>query len=182
MTRDKIKIVVFGARHTGQGPLGRAWGKTDADLPDLQPVVIYEREVEVDGKKRIVAAWILSLDPQFEYMRKSMFMEADAFIYTFDIMDITGKSLAYLEPHVGEVRAMYPHGIPEILVGAHPDPTITAKPDKTNALVRAWLAGHGNIPLFELDMTNKKKFFEDAEAIFARVLELLPSKKTERKP
>ncbi len=116
---DKIKIVVFGSRHTGQGPLGRAWGKTDADLPDLQPVVIYEREIEHDGKKRTVAAWILSVDPQFGYMRKPMYLKADGFIYTFDLTDITGKSLLFLDPFVEEVREMYRPKPPEILVGSN---------------------------------------------------------------
>jgi hypothetical protein len=170
MPGEKIKIVVFGARHTGQGPLGRAWGKTDADLPDLQPVVIYEREIEQDGTKRIVAAWILSLDPQFDYMRKPMCMKADGFIYTFDITDITGKSLRSLDPFVGEIRGMYRPKPPEILVGSHPDPTIAAKPEKTRSLVNGWLSAHGNIPFLELDLTDKKRFFDGAEAIFARAM------------
>lgn len=142
----------------------------------MQPVVIYEREVEARGKTRTIAAWILSLDPQFDYLRKPMCMKADGFIYTFDITDITGKSLAYLDPYVAEVREMNRHGSPEILVGSHPDPTITAKPEKTNVLVNAWLAARGNIPFLELDMTDKRRFFDGAEAIFARMLDLVLSK------
>jgi hypothetical protein len=172
---EKTKIVVFGSRHTGQGPLGRAWGKTDADLPDLQPVVVYEREIEHNGKMRTVAAWILSLDPQFDYLRKPMCMKADGFIYTFDLTDITGKSLLYLDPFVAEIREMSRKKPPEILVGSHPDPTITSKPEKTNTFVRAWLAAHGNIPFLELDLTDKKRFFDGAEAIFARALSVILS-------
>lgn len=173
MPDEKIKIVVFGSRHTGQGPLGRAWGKTDADLPDLQPVVIYERGIEHDGKKRIVAAWILSVDPQFDYMRKPMYMRADAFIYTFDLTDITGRSLLYLDQFVDEIRGMYHPKSPEILVGSHPDPTITAKPEKTSALVNAWLSAHDNIPFFELDLTDKRRFFDGAETIFTKALSMI---------
>jgi hypothetical protein len=182
MPDEKIKIVVFGARHTGQGPLGRAWGKTEADLPDLQPVVIYERGVELGGKKRVVAAWILSLDPQFDYLRKPMCMKADAFIYTFDLTDITGKSLSYIDPFVKEVREMYRTRPPALLVGSHPDPTITAKPDKTNAFVSAWLAAHDNIPFLELDLTDKKRFFDGAEAIYARALSMIHPKQGRSDP
>ncbi|MEX2684840.1 MAG: hypothetical protein Q6373_024920 [Candidatus Sigynarchaeota archaeon] len=174
--KDKIKIIVFGARHTGQGPLGRAWGKTDADLPDLQPVVIYEREIDHERGKKTVAAWILSVDPQFDYMRRSMYEKADGFIYTFDVTDITGKSLHYLDPFVDEVRAMYHPAPPEVLVGSHPDPTITTKPEKTRAFVNSWLAAHGNIPFLELDLTDKKKFFDGAEAVFSTLLGIILGK------
>ncbi len=176
MSVVKIKIVVFGARHTGQGPLGRAWGKTDADLPDLQPVVIYEREIDHKGVKKVVAAWILSVDPQFDYMRKPMYERADGFVYTFDITDITGKSLQYLDPFIEEVRSMYRPVPPEVLVGSHPDPTITGKPEKTRAFVKSWLASHGNIPFLELDLTDKKKFFEGAETIFNTLLKIVLGK------
>ncbi|MBN2151603.1 MAG: hypothetical protein JW839_09165 [Candidatus Lokiarchaeota archaeon] len=173
MPADKVKIVVFGARHTGQGPLGRAWGKTEADLPDLQPVVIYERDVDHGGTKRSVAAWILSVDPQFDYMRKPMYERADGFVYTFDATDITGRSLQFLDPFVEEVRSLYPPAPPEVLVGSHPDPTITAKPEKTRALVKSWLASHGDIPFLELDLTDKKLFFDGAEAIFKALLGII---------
>jgi hypothetical protein len=138
--------------------------------------VIYERVVELDGTKHVVAAWILSLDPQFDYMRKPMCMKANGFIYTFDITDITGKTLSYLDPFVKEVRDMYRVKPPEILVGSHPDPTISAKPEKTNSFVRAWLAAHDNIPFLDLDLTDKKKFFDDVEAIFARALSMIHPK------
>ena len=71
---------------------------------------------------------------------------------------------------------MYHPAPPEILVGSHPDPTITAKPEKTRALVKSWLASHGDIPFLELDLTDKKMFFEGAEAIFNKLLSLIQDK------
>nr|MDO8114604.1 hypothetical protein [Candidatus Sigynarchaeota archaeon] len=170
--RRKIKVVVFGSRHTGQGPLGRAWGRTDADLPDLQPVVIYEREISHAGITVIVAAWILSLDPQFEYMRKAMFMHADAFIYTFDVSDITGKTLQYLDPFIDEVHGMYEKMPPELLIGSVYDPTLSTKPAKTTKLVEAWREQHNNPPYFEIDLTNKAQFFDTAEKVFQKAVYL----------
>jgi hypothetical protein len=173
MHGEKIKIVVFGARHTGQGPLGRAWGKTNADLPDLQPVVIYEREIEHDGRITNVAAWILSLDPQFDYMRKVMYTNADAFIYTFDSTDITGKSMQYLDQYIEEARATCKPFPPEIVVASNPDPTITAKPEKSTTIIKSWLKKYGNPPLFDLDMTDKRSFFSTAEAIFGKAISMI---------
>lgn len=175
--KNKLKIVVFGARHTGQGPLGRAWGRTDADLPDLQPVVIYERDVEKDGETATVAAWILSLDPQFDYMQEAMLMQANGFIYTFDVSDITGKSLQYLDPFVDEARSMYDPMKPEILVGSVYDPTWSRKPAKIDQLVNEWLSRRGaSMPFFELDLTNKDSFFEAVEQVFDKMIGMLTEK------
>jgi hypothetical protein len=71
---------------------------------------------------------------------------------------------------------MYKTVPPEILVGSHPDPTITAKPEKTSALVNAWLSAHGNIPFLELDLTDKKKFFGGAETIIVKALSMILAK------
>ena len=173
-SRNKLKIVVFGSRHTGQGPLGRAWGKTDADLPDLQPVVIYERKIENTDMSVTVAAWILSLDPEFEYMRQAMCMNADGFIYTFDVSDITGKSLHYLDPFVDEVRAMYDPMLPEILVGSVYDPTWTRKPAKIEELVNEWLEQRGTtMPFYELDLTDKENFFTAVEQVFEKMIGMI---------
>jgi hypothetical protein len=171
---NKLKIVVFGSRHTGQGPLGRAWGRTNADLPDLQPVVIYERKVENEAEIITVAAWILSLDPEFEYMRQAMCMNADGFIYTFDVSDITGKSLHYLDPFVDEVRAMYNPMPPEILVGSVYDPTWSRKPAKIEQLVNEWLEQRGTtMPFHELDLTDKENFFGAVEEVFEKLLGII---------
>ncbi|HME56171.1 MAG TPA: hypothetical protein VKM55_28470 [Candidatus Lokiarchaeia archaeon] len=173
-SRKKLKIVVFGSRHTGQGPLGRAWGRTDADLPDLQPVVIYERDVETNGQSVTVTAWILSLDPQFEYMRQAMCMKADGFIYTFDVSDITGKSLQYIDPFVDEARTLYDPMPPEILVGSVYDPTWLKKPAKIDQLVNEWLERHGaSMPFFELDLTNKDNFFAAVEQVFEKMIGMI---------
>nr|MDO8086146.1 hypothetical protein [Candidatus Sigynarchaeum springense] len=139
-------------------------------------MVIYEREIEWKAQKHVVAAWVLSVDPQFDYLRKPMYARADGFIYTFDLTDITGRSLLFLDPFIDEVRSMYHPAPPEILVGSHPDPTIMAKPEKTRALVKSWLASHGNIPFHELDLTDKKNFFEGAEAIFNTLLDAILGK------
>jgi hypothetical protein len=171
----QIKITLFGSRHTGQGPIGRAWGKTIADLPALQPVCIYERVVQFKGKKTIVAAWILSLDPQFEYMRKAMYLESDAFIYTFDLLSQPERSLEYLGPFIGEVQKTLQIMPPQVLVGTKLDPTL-AKPDNIDEILKTWMQKHGAMPFFELDALSRGTFLETVEQIFNSALDLIEKK------
>jgi hypothetical protein len=164
----KLKIVLFGGRHTGQGPLARAWGKTTADLPALQPVCIYEREV----KKTIVAAWVLSLDPQFDYMRKAMYLESDAFIYTFDLVSQPERSLEYLDPYLEEVQQTLGTMPPQVLVGTLLDPTLE-QPEYVESTLREWMQKHTEMPYFEFDLTNKTEILRTVDKIFTKVLSLI---------
>ncbi len=164
----RIKIVLFGGRHTGQGPLARAWGRTTADLPALQPVCIYEREI----KNTIVTAWVLSLDPQFDYMRKAMYLEADAFIYTFDLVSQPERSLEYLEPYLLEVQQTLGTLPPQVLVGTRTDPTLEIPEYFTNTL-QEWMQKHGEMPYFEFDLTNKVEIPKIVDKIFNKALSLI---------
>ena len=168
----KIKVTIFGTRHTGQGPISRSWGKTEADLPSLQPVCIYEREVELHGQLTIVAAWVLSLDPEFDYMRASMYLKSDAFIYTFDLQSQPEKSLKYLNSFIEEVRETLGDMPPQVLVGTKLDPTL-GRPDYVDRAVAEWMADQGEMPYFEIDLTKPDEFAETVEKIFATLLALL---------
>ncbi|MFX0101389.1 MAG: hypothetical protein ACFFCS_17575 [Candidatus Hodarchaeota archaeon] len=172
MEPKKIKIILFGGRHTGQGPISRAWGKTDADLPALQPVCIYERETDMKGEKVVVAAWVLSLDPEFDYMRKSMYLNSDAFIYTFDTQSQPEKSLKYIESFIDEVRDTLDPMPLQVLVGSKLDPTLS-RPDYLDALVEGWMEKFGRMPYFEIDLTDSRSFFRKVDDIFAKVLSMI---------
>ncbi|HMF31621.1 MAG TPA: hypothetical protein VKK79_09415 [Candidatus Lokiarchaeia archaeon] len=171
-TPRKLKVTIFGGRHTGQGPISRIWGRTDADVPSLQPVVIYERETEVNGQNAIVAAWVLSLDPEFDYMRPAMYLKSDAFIYTFDLQSQPEKSLKYLNPFIEEVKETIGELPPQCLVGTKLDPTLS-RPEYVDQAVSDWMVEHGNMPYFEVDLTNPTEFTDLVEKIFERLLLML---------
>lgn len=158
----RIKLVVFGQRHTGQGPLGRAWGHTGADLPDLQPVVIYEREAELDGSPVIVEAWILSLDHRFAYMRQAMYRHAGAFLCTFEATELRAKALdqlACLDPFLQEIDAMTPErDAPRLLVATWMDPTLPRVPVSGVDHVRAWMERNRVGTCVEVDMNGTDVF------------------------
>lgn len=165
----KIKVTLFGGRHTGQGPISRAWGQTDADVPALQPVVIYDREITLNHEPVIVAAWVLSLDPEFDYMRRAMYERSDAFIYTFDILSQPEKSLKYLSPFVAEARETLGRVPPEALVGTMLDPTL-ARPTYVDTVVELWIAEHGEMPYFEVNITDSTTFPGKVEEIFEKIV------------
>ncbi len=171
----RIKIVLFGGRHTGQGPLARAWGKTTADLPALQPVCIYEREVPFKGKQAIGAAWVLSLDPQFDYMRKAMYLQTDGFIYTFDLLSQPERSLEFLDPYISEVQQTLGTMPPQVLVGTKLDPTLE-QPDYVDEILKSWMQKHGDMPYFELDVVDRGAFPSMVEQIFSKTLILIGEK------
>lgn len=173
--QKKIKITIFGPRHTGQGPIGRAWGKSIADLPALQPVCIYEREVQFKGMKTPVAAWVLSLDPQFDYMRKAMYLASDAFIYTFDLLSQPERSLEYLDLFINEVHQTLGTMPPQILIGTKLDPTLE-RPEYVDEVLKAWMQKHGDMLYFELDALDRGAFLQAVEQIFDKVLGLLGKK------
>lgn len=168
----KIKVTLFGGRHTGQGPISRAWGQTDADLPALQPVCIYERETELKGDRAIVAAWVLSLNPEFDYMRKAMYLKSDALIYTFDMQSQPEKSLKFLEPYIKEARGVLDPMPPQALVGSKLDPTLP-RPDYLDELVEGWQENMGKMQCFEIDLTDARTFFGKVDQIFGKVLSML---------
>jgi hypothetical protein len=175
MDGDPIKITLFGPRHTGQGPLARAWGRTDADLPDLQPVMIYERDVELEGTTRTVAAWVLSLDPRFDYMRTAMYLKTDAFIYTLELTEQSWRQLDYLDTFIDEASAALGGTTqPQVLIGSHIDPTLKYTP-KVRATIDAWREKHGGLPFYKIDLNQADTFFQQAEAIFADVLAMILS-------
>ncbi len=152
--------------------MARAWGKTTADLPALQPVCIYEREVSFKGKKTIVTAWVLSLDPQFDYMRKAMYLESDAFIYTFDLVSQPERSLEYLDPFLEEAKQTLCTMPPQVLVGTRNDPTLEI-PEYFTGTLREWMQKHGEMPYFEFDLTNKAEILKTVEKIFKHILSMV---------
>ena len=175
MVTQRIKIVVFGKRHTGQGPLGRAWGRTQADLPALQPVVIYERDVVEHNL--IVEAWVLSLDEKFDYMRPSMYTKADGFVYTYEATELPANisvALEYIDPYIREIReSLGKNSIPpQILVGTVIDPTLSLE-NRDETFIEEWIVKWNINCKLEMNMTDKKQFHENVENIFKVMLELI---------
>ncbi len=156
--------------------MGRAWGRTSADLPDLQPVVIYEREVP--SIKATVEAWILSLNPKFEYMRPSMYMHADAFIYTYEATELAANAknmLEYLDPFIKEAHQACERVPPQALVGTWIDPTLQRAAGKPR-VAGDWMQKHGIDVYFDLDMADKQNFSQSVEKIFNDILNRIETK------
>ena len=82
MKGHALKILLVGSRYTGKGQIGRAWARTAADLPTLQPVILYERMVDIKGNAHLIVAWVLSFDSEFKDLRRSFYSKADGIILT----------------------------------------------------------------------------------------------------
>ncbi len=119
-----------------------------------------------------MAAWVLSLDPQFDYMRKAMYLESDAFIYTFDLVSQPERSLEYLDPYLEEVKQTLGTMPPQVLVGTRNDPTLEI-PEYFTGTLREWMQKHGEMPYFEFDLTTKAGIPRTVDEIFNKVLLLI---------
>ncbi len=119
-----------------------------------------------------MAAWVLSLDPLFDYMRKAMFLQSDAFIYTFDLVSQPERSLKYLDSYLEEVQQTLGTMPPQVLVGTRNDPTLEI-PDYFASTLREWMQQHGEMPYFEFDLSNKAEIPWTVEKIFNKVLSLI---------
>lgn len=170
-----MKILLVGPRYTGKGQIGRAWGNTDADLPTLQPVILYDRMVKFDDREARVVAWVLSFDPEFEDLRHCFYEAPDGVIFTFDITDDTGDSLKYMNRFKGELGTLEcPQALAGVQIAESRDqaPGLEEEVDKQLAKLRE---GHSDgemvVGYFTLYYPDKAGFQHDVDAMFSALLE-----------
>jgi hypothetical protein len=164
-----IKVLIVGARYTGKGQIGRAWGQTDADLPALQPVILYDRYVDKNGTQLRVVAWVLSYDPEFEGIRTGLFAGADAVVYTASLVEEHVGSIDRLDDYEAELGHVLGWSPPAVVAGTV---LSTEKPcdESIEERVIAWAGEHGDLPYFHLDYTDRQQFSTDVRAMFMNLL------------
>ena len=140
-----VNILLVGSRYTGKGQIGRFWGRTPADLPTLQPVILYDRTIEWEGTPVRVIAWVLSFDPEFEDIRGAFYKKGDGLILTFDLCNENSPSLNKLDQFLAEIKAQtgrVPHCI---LVGTKLSEHGKISQEWANK-IREWIAAHETCP------------------------------------
>jgi hypothetical protein len=153
---NTIKILLAGARYTGKGQIGRAWGQTDADLPTLQPVILYDRKVNRDGVEYRVVAWVLSYDPEFEKLRRYFFPDADGVIFTCNLAHDARETLKALDFFSAELKAVIGYLPPVVVMGIQLDKDHLLNLATVDA-VTSWAAEKG-WPVFQADFTATQEF------------------------
>ncbi len=172
MPEPSVKILLVGARYTGKGQIGRAWGRTDADLPTLQPVILYERKLDFKGTPTRIISWVLSYDPEFETLRRHFYYAAQGIILTFSMSPSHQESLDRLDEYMKEIEEEIGHLPPRVLIGV----ALKAGevPSKTyRDQIRRWIASHGSLPNFEGDFTKPTEFAQTVEHAFETLLSQL---------
>lgn len=171
MKGNTIKVLIAGSRYTGKGQIGRAWGRTDADLPALQPVILYDRDVEIEGARRRVVAWVLSYDPEFEDLRVSFFKGADGVVFTFNAVEDPPISLEHLDAYVAELERVLHRSLPAVLVAVRLDPGEAPSP-VARERGAAWAADR-RMPMFEADFPDKEQFARVVDRAFATLVDAI---------
>ena len=177
MKGTTIKILIAGARYTGKGQVGRAWGKTDADVPTLQPVLLYDRHVACSGVDYRVVAWVLSFDPEFEDLRSCFYKDADGLIYTHSIATKYADSIDKLDGYAKELKQVLIKMPPAVLLGFILDdskPASQAVRDKA----RKWAQAR-KLKVFEAHFMDKAQFSATVDQAFDLLLDaIIPKGKT----
>ncbi len=169
MTRETIKILLAGSRHTGKGQIGRAWGRTDADQPTLQPVILYDRVVTSRTSDHRVVAWVLSFDPEFEDIRRCLYKNTDGIIYTFTTSGKHGDTLSALNGYEQELVAelgMLPPAMLAKVTLSRDDAVI----DGIDARANAWASTRGEMPVVAMDYTDAASFQAAVDHAFDTLL------------
>ncbi len=168
MIGNTIKVIIVGSRYTGKGQIGREWGQTDADLPTLQPVILYDRNVVHEDKQYRVVAWVLSYDPEFADLRQYFFAGADGVVFTYNITEDPTSSLLHLDTYARELRHIMGHLLPAVLVGVRLD---GSKDVSAPARARGedWAKAHG-IPLVEANFLDKQHFASAVDHAFSTLI------------
>jgi hypothetical protein len=168
---NTIKIIIAGSRYTGKGQIGREWGQTDADLPTLQPVILYDRNVVHEDKQYRVVAWVLSYDPEFEDLRTSFFKGTDGIVFTYNIAEYPIASLFMLDRYADELRRVLRRIHPAVLVGVHLDGN-----KDISALARTrgveWAKDH-RIPMVEANFLDKQQFVGAVDQAFSVLIDTI---------
>ncbi len=169
MPEPSLKILLVGARYTGKGQIGRAWGQTEADLPTLQPVILYERKENFKGTTTRVIAWVLSYDPEFEALRRHFYSGANGIILTFSLSPSHQETLGRLDEYLKEIEQEIGTLPPRILMGV----SLKAEDTPSKAYrdqIRRWIANHESLPNYEANFTKPAEFAKKVEEAFASLL------------
>ncbi|GAB4331860.1 MAG: hypothetical protein Kow0069_39410 [Promethearchaeota archaeon] len=169
-----LKFILVGARYTGKGQVGRLWGRTNADLPCLQPVLLYDRLVDRGGKRARVVAWVVSFDPEFEELRPSFYVhpKPDGIVYTFDLTNESAESLERLDLYVEELKRHVGCLPPAVLVGTKISSTGPKRPEFVSR-VKEWIARHDDLPYFEVDLTDRDRGERAVDNAFLTLMSLV---------
>jgi hypothetical protein len=163
-----IKILLVGPRYSGKGQIGRAWGNTDADLPALQPVILYDRPVQHGDVDYRVVAWVLSFDPEFEDLRSCFYKDADGIIFTTSLAAEHAGSLEKIDGYIEELYPFMERLPPAVLVGVVLDESKPAD-DGIVDQAKVWAVEKG-IPFFEAYFMDKNQFHDIVDEAFSTLL------------
>ncbi|MHA1110968.1 MAG: hypothetical protein ACTSRE_07680 [Promethearchaeota archaeon] len=171
MKGHELKILLIGSRYTGKGQIGRAWARTEADLPTLQPVILYERMVDIKGYPYRVVAWVLSFDPEFVGLRSAFYDNADGIILTYDANDITKRTFEDLQGYIVELREKYPKGLPPaVTFGTRITDTINYSETLKTRFAK-WSKENQYDPVVHGLFTDKYQFENAVDEVFKALLE-----------
>lgn len=169
-----LKIILVGSRYTGKGQIGRSWGKTDADLPTLQPVMLYDRIVFKKNYKIRVVAWILSFDLEFELLRSSFYInpEPDGIIYTFDLTNQTHSTLEDLDQFKNEILSKIHKEPPAVLFGVRLNKKNMISDNEVEK-AKNWAKKNGIINYYQADYENRDEFNKIVEDAFYSLIDFI---------
>lgn len=161
-----IKILLIGSRYTGKGQIGRIWGQTKADLPTLQPVILYEKSILKNDLQYRVVSWVLSYDSEFEYLRSSFYPKTDGIIFTYDVTDPTGRTLLQLEQYKKEFLKSTNDLPPSVVFGVklRNDSRVISN---IETLGKKWAQDNNTLSYFTVDYTNLSEFEKIVEDAFS---------------
>ena len=171
MKGHSLKILLVGSRYTGKGQIGRAWARTEADLPTLQPVILYERMVDIKGNAYRVVAWVLSFDPEFEDLRNAFYDHADGIIFTYDANDITKHTFTDLKGFIEEIKKKYLQNTlpPAVTFGTRLTDTINYS-ESLKSQLEEWANEHNYDPVIYGLFSDKYNFQKAVDEAFMALL------------
>jgi len=163
-----IKVLLAGARYTGKGQIGREWGQTTADLPTLQPVILYDRNVINGSTKYRVVAWVISFDPEFQAIRHAFYTGAGGIIFTCSLAEEHADSIAKLDQYLGELKRELKDLPPAVLFGVTLDAKQVVYPASRDRAMK-WAKSHA-MPMFEGNFADKPQFALAVDQAFEKLL------------
>lgn len=172
MMKKNVKIILVGSRYTGKGQIGRVWGKTSADLPTLQPVILYERMIGHMSKMHRVVAWVLSFDSEFKELRSSFYNhpDPDGIIFTYDVNDSSQQTVRHMDEFKDEILGKLDSLPPAVLFGIR----LTKARERSQETVneaKKWANKLGIGDIFESTYEDTELFEKTVEEAFTALLD-----------